>query len=418
MYHRTLSFTRSPERQRLKHGLRPLLIRLTRGLSATGAPREFLASVKRTEKGLGLLFLLRGETLRVYYAGTDGLQINEPAWLTVPGPRMQRLRLLPLEEPAKGHASTAQTFSYGNSNEEADSFGRELWRNRYGRLAGALGNGNVEAGFELLIKASELKVVVVGAGRAGSWLAFRLAACGVGSNASLVIVDPDMVEESNLPDMLVPFGAVGWPKAQAVASTITAMIPDSHVTFINSGLASQEAVGEICSADIVFTAVDEDSARLGVAVTASRYHVVHFDVAGGSSWIDNDHAVSGGEVRCFIPGSHGCLVCMSQPNWREASRLLGLNVRQERTRRAGLDWREQKGGSSADILWIVLGETMQNFWALLRGDLKESFWWHYGKGRNRMPAWSEWSRRQSWLRCRVCGRQSGLGDIVESERGV
>lgn len=413
MYHRTLSFARSPDGRRLKHGLRPLLVRLTRGLSATEIQKDFPAAVKRTEGGLGLLFLLRGETLQVYYAGADGLQISEPAWLTVPGPRMQRLRLLSLEEPAKGRASARRASVSEDNTEEADGSYMEQWRNRYGRLAGALGNGNTEVGFELLIKARKLKVVVVGAGRAGSWLAYRLAACGVGSEAALVIIDPDMVEESNLSDMLVPSGAVGWPKAQAVASTIAAMIPDSRPTFINSGLASQEAMDEVCSADVVFTTVDEDSTRLGVAVSACRYHVVHFDVTGGCSWVNENQAISGGEVRCFIPGSRGCLACMSRPNWREATKLLGLSVKQERARRARLDWRKQRAGSSADILWTVLAEAMQNFWALMRGDLSESFWWHYGKGRNGMPVWEDWSRKRSWMKCRVCGGQSGLGDIVE-----
>ena len=413
MYHRTLSFSRSPGGRHFNHGLRPLLVRLTRGLSATEIPKEFLTEVKITGKGLGLLFLLRGETLRGYYAGADELQISEPAWLTVPGPRMQRLRLLPLEEPSKGSMSDSRAAVSDDSTKDADRIYMEQWRNRYGRLAGALGNGNTEVGFELLIRARKLKVVVVGAGRAGSWLAFRLASCGVGSEAALVIIDPDTVEESNLSDMLVPFGAVGWPKAQAVASTIAAMIPDSLPTFINTGLGSQEAMDEICSADIVFTTVDEDSSRLGIAVSASRFHVVHFDVTGGCSWVNDNQAISGGEVRGFVPGSPGCLVCMSRPNWREATKLLGLSVEQERARRAKLDWRKQRAGSSADILWTVLAETMQNFWALLRGDLSESFWWHYRKGRKGMPVWEDWSRRKSWMKCRVCGGQSGLGDIVK-----
>jgi hypothetical protein len=103
---------------------------------------------------------------------------------------------------------------------------------------------------------------------------------------------------------------------------------------------------------------------------------------------------------------------MTNGNWQEARRLLTASVEQERQRRSRLDWRTVKAGSSADILFPVIGEALQAFWAVMRGELRQSFWWHYGKARDGMPVWDDWSHRRSWRRCTVCSGEAGLGDLV------
>ena len=98
---------------------------------------------------------------------------------------------------------------------------RQAPATRLDRLAAFLGEGDLARGRALLARASELRVTVVGAGRMGSALAFNLAQAGVGSRDGLFIIDGDTIEEANLDAMLLPPGAVGMPKAEAVADLIS-----------------------------------------------------------------------------------------------------------------------------------------------------------------------------------------------------
>jgi molybdopterin/thiamine biosynthesis adenylyltransferase len=392
-------------------GFHPMLVRLSRSMNEVVRTR-CLAEARNLDKGVSLLFVMDGNNLEVFFAGPLTQHFEEQACLNIPGPFMESLRLSVIKEKQGRAIMSGVAAEPEPTPEQARTDEFEQFKGRYERLAGAIGKGKVEAGLDLMLKARKLKIMVVGAGRAGSWLAYRLAECGIGSEGGLVIVDPDVVEESNLPDMHVPAGAVGWPKAEAVAATIMAMVPGSHPVPFSNGLDTEEVVNELCTSDVVFTAVDEDSARLGVAILATRYHLLQIDVSGGCSWISRDVAEVGGELRIFVPGTLGCLGCMTKTNLRDAEHLLMANVQQERERRAQLDWRGMKAGSSADILFPVLGEAVQSFWAILSGELRHSVWWHYGKGRNGMPVWEDWSNKRSWRRCRICSHQAGLGDLV------
>jgi len=280
---------------------------------------------------------------------------------------------------------------------------------KYGRLGGAIGLGNRQRGLDILRRASTLRVTVIGAGRAGSALVLRLAKAGVGSQAGVTVADPDVLEEANLPDMPVPDRAVGLPKAEAVAMTAAAFCPGFPVRPLNAGLGSEEVVEAVAESDVVFSCVDEDAARLGVAVLAARYHVVHVDLTGGAARKRRGDAVLGGAVRIFVPGTQPCLACTSSADWSRAEELLGMGTEAERRRRSELDWTEQKAGSSADVLNVVLGEGMQMFWALLRGEVTSSVWLQYGHDSRGVPRWSNWTRRAR-KRCPVCSGQAGRGD--------
>ena len=75
------------------------------------------------------------------------------------------------------------------------------------------------------------KVVIMGAGGIGSWVALDLALIGV---EHLVIIDPDVVEEHNLNRTPFRTNQVGLPKVAALKELIFERRPDCRVdTFIN-----------------------------------------------------------------------------------------------------------------------------------------------------------------------------------------
>jgi hypothetical protein len=286
------------------------------------------------------------------------------------------------------------------------------------RLAGALGQGDVDRGFDLISKAGQLVVAIVGVGRAGSWVALRLCQSGIGSNGAVILIDADVVEASNVDSMVVPRDAVGHPKVDSVAATVARLTGFTGLMCFQASVSDPAALAALKTADVVFTAVDEPAARLAVATAAARYHLVHIDITGGQAWTDDGHAATGGEVRGFVPGTGGCLGCMDEYDWEGCVNVLEQNPEQHQRRRQRIDWHRQRPGSSADILLPVVGEATQLFWAIVAGDVRESLWWHYERDRAAGPVWSNWSKRRASRRarssCNICGTQAGLGDYVES----
>jgi molybdopterin/thiamine biosynthesis adenylyltransferase len=321
---------------------------------------------------------------------------------------MQKVLLQPL---SRGQQATRKTLVGHETGGNTEQTIERNWQGRCDRLAGAIGLGNVERGFELLDKARRMTVAVIGTGRAGSWIAFRLAQSGVGSEGGLILVDTDVTEQGNLDGMLVADRAVGFPKAVAVGGTIAAAISDTHPLCINASISDDKVLDVLKAADVVFTTVDEASVRLGAAVMASRFHLIHIDITGGLAWTMGKKAIAGGELRVFLPGSKGCLGCYDKYNWHEAVKLLGLSGEAERGRRMGLNWHEQRPGSSVDILLPVIGEALQSFWGILRGDVKQGFWYHYEKDHNGRPIWNDWSHKRNSFKCGICNKQ-GLGDVI------
>lgn len=416
LYHDRLGNTELTAISWVKPEFVPVLVQTTEELNSH-VRYSFLRDVNDMPVGTGLLFITRRDNMQVFYTLKSSKDADDPVVLSVPGPNMERLLLLLLdgEESAGKHKQTI--LMPEESWEHGMDIGKRESRHECDRLAGAIGLGDIDRGFELLARARKLVVVIIGTGRAGSRLAFRLAQESVGAQGALVLVDPDMTAPSNLEGMIVPREAVGFPKVYGVGKIIAAITGGvSRPTCLYASLNDPEVQDVLRVADVVFTAVDEPAPRLATAVLAARYHVLHIDVTGGLAWTQQKRAVVGGELRVFIPGSQGCLGCFDQYNWREAVRLLGLSSEAERERRQHLDWHRQRPGSSADILMPVIGEALQAFWGILRGQIRKSFWLHYEKDYSGHPVWTDWSDRRrlrKLKKCNICEKQAGLGDITE-----
>lgn len=160
-------------------------------------------------------------------------------------------------------------------------------------------------------------MLVVGAGALGNEVIKNLALLGVGR---LTIVDRDCVEASNLTrSILFCTPSIDLhlerrtPKAELAALRVREINPDIEVSFCVSELADV-GLGRIRRADLVFSCVDNEMARLETAWACTR---LNKPLADGGLGIIN---YSSGLVSIF-PGSEGpCYACRKGP--KERGRLL------------------------------------------------------------------------------------------------
>jgi hypothetical protein len=136
----------------------------------------------------------------------------------------------------------------------------------------------------------ELKVVVVGAGGAGSIVAVQLARLGIGE---LVVIDPDRVSLSNLSRIpgSTRLDALAWlcecrwqwahrvaarfarPKVKVLRREARRANPKGGYRGIRADVAGEKAVRELADADFIFCATDTMSSRMLVNLVAHQYLV-------------------------------------------------------------------------------------------------------------------------------------------------
>ena len=145
------------------------------------------------------------------------------------------------------------------------------------------------------------RVLIVGCGALGGFLAQLLVRAGVGS---LVLVDRDIVEESNLPRQVLfndSHAAGGCAKSQAAAETLAAI----------GGPTRIEAHSAHLDADLLpHLAADCQLILDGTDNLATRYLVNDWSVREGIPWVYGGVVGSGGLVLPILPGEGPCLRCI------------------------------------------------------------------------------------------------------------
>lgn len=203
----------------------------------------------------------------------DGNRV-ELAEVVIPGNNLVRLQ----PQPAVGRAADP------------------AW-DRQTRLFGDRGQENL----------SRLKVAIVGAGGAGSILTELIARMGVGS---LVLVDPDDVDETNLPRLV---GAdrtdVDKPKVDLAARNAFRANPDIKVERHKTNLHEPTALGAVAKCDWIFLAADTNAARHYTNLLVQQQLIPATQVGVKVPVADNAdvgriHVVT----RQLLPG-RGCLWC-------------------------------------------------------------------------------------------------------------
>ncbi|WP_198026351.1 HesA/MoeB/ThiF family protein, partial [Paracoccus sphaerophysae] len=110
-----------------------------------------------------------------------------------------------------------------------------------------------EVGAEGQARLARAHVLVVGAGGLGSPAIMYLAGAGVGS---LTVVDPDVVEASNLHRQPIHAGRVGGGKAESAAAFVAALDPAVEVTPLAERLTPANAAALVAEAQLVLDCAD------------------------------------------------------------------------------------------------------------------------------------------------------------------
>lgn len=255
----------------------------------------------------------------------------------------------------------------------------------FSRYMGALGG----AGPHQRLRA--LRAAGVGMARLNSLVAVALARAGVGN---LALIDPDVLEEHSLDAVeVLADGAVGAPKVRGVARLLRAIAPQVAVEEFAVAADHPAAVRACAAADLIFSAPDQNQARLVATLLATAHHRVHLDLGSGV-FGEGERFVAGADLRLIVPGD-GCLLCVGG---------VDLQRRQER------DWRRQRAGSLRSLNGMVASLGMFVLERFLVGDVRASTWMQVVLDRHgeltcrRMP-------RERDPGCVVCA-EAGRGDQV------
>lgn len=114
---------------------------------------------------------------------------------------------------------------------------------------------------------ADRRVLIVGAGSVGSYLAEVLARSGVGA---FTIVDPDEVEAVNVGRSAFRRADVGLGKAVATADVVLAVNPAAHVEVLTARHDDVDVASLVAEADLVIAATDDPAAQTRVGHFAYR----------------------------------------------------------------------------------------------------------------------------------------------------
>jgi len=150
--------------------------------------------------------------------------------------------------------------------------GKGIKTSPYGvRIAQTFGKGT----YNLLRK---MRVGVVGCSGTGSIMVELLARNCIGS---LVIIDPDHVEEKNLNRIINARGKDakrGTPKVEVLEQTIKSMGTGVRVNAYNADTTSKEVIEALTDCDVIFGCVDSAEGRYHLECIANAYLLPYFDV--------------------------------------------------------------------------------------------------------------------------------------------
>ncbi|MEM7476653.1 MAG: ThiF family adenylyltransferase [Planctomycetota bacterium] len=236
---------------------------------------------------------------------------------------------------------------------------------RWSRTRGALGT-------PVLHKIRTADVTLVGAGRNGSAAAFQLASLGV---RRLRLIDGDRLKLENMDAMVgLNFSDVGSRKVSALARRLQAFRPDLALTVLKNSVTTAAAQAILQEpADLIVTCVDNDAARLSVAMAARQSCTLHLDIGTNVARDDERHSALFGDARILLPGE-GCVACVGPMPDLERRRF-ELNMRSDHLHhQLGPTWNMQRAGSLVTFNAMTVAAGVQLWIELLAGHLRGSHW--------------------------------------------
>jgi hypothetical protein len=177
------------------------------------------------------------------------------------------------------------------------------------------GAAPVEAAFDRQIQAfgqqgqgrlRKLRVGIVGLGGTGTIVAEQLAHLGVGH---LLLIDPDVVEESNLNRLLGASRAdVGKPKVTVAAGYIESIRPEIETEPVNGSVLQAGTARRLADVDFFFCCTDSHGSRAVLSQVAYQYLVPCIDTGVGITARQGHVTHITGRVQMLAPGL-SCLTC-------------------------------------------------------------------------------------------------------------
>jgi len=267
---------------------------------------------------------------------------------------------------------------------------------RWSRTRGALGDATWR-------KVAAARVLLIGAGRNGSAIAFPLVALGI---RALTVVDPDHLNLENLDaGFCVTEQDVGRAKTEALQERLHAFRSDCSITSLPHSATHHCVAAKAASVDLIVTCVDRDTPRLVAARLARRFLKVHIDVGTGITFEENGGPpVLAGDVRLLLPRM-GCVCCVGGLRNEEEARYELLAPPGALPRRAPQPWHQQRAGSLITLNSLAVATAVQLWLDLLAGRLRSSYWhrlrWESGQGLR-----TDAAPVGPAPDCRVCGTMS------------
>jgi len=163
---------------------------------------------------------------------------------------------------------------------------------------------------QLLLSTSSIALVGVGGGNAK--IAFDLAAMGVGK---LILVDPDVWEETNRNRVLVPKEHVGIPKVRSVKKIIEKHYPDVEIEAFHARI--QEVPEVLKEADLIIVGPDNFLTREFCNRQILKLGKTAVFVGAGIKVKDGKVEDMGGSVQVVVPGETPCFECVHKADPEE-----------------------------------------------------------------------------------------------------
>jgi tRNA A37 threonylcarbamoyladenosine dehydratase len=143
---------------------------------------------------------------------------------------------------------------------------------RFGGLVRLYGEGSV-------MRLAAVRVVVVGIGGVGCWVAEALARSGVGM---LRLIDPDNLVESNINRQIHALDdTLGQAKVTAMTARVHGIHPQCRVETVEDFLTPENAATLLCDVDLVVDAIDDVRAKAAMAAHCHRVRLPLL-MAGGA----------------------------------------------------------------------------------------------------------------------------------------
>ena len=203
-------------------------------------------------------------------------------------------------------------------------------------------------GEEALSRLRGASTAVIGCGGTGSIAIETLARAGIGR---LVIVDPDVVERSNLERIhgSVPGHAEKkTPKVVVARDLVHKIDPSIDVVALEGRLPQPEVIDAVVSSDVALGCTDQQHSRLALSDLAFRYLVPAID---SGVVLEGEAGTITGQVAQFVRllATDPCVLCRNMINSRQVAQELMSN--EERAQRAAAAAEAQLQGRDPDPYW-------------------------------------------------------------------